>query len=130
MGCITSKGVGKILRVSNKINADEYIGTLTNGLIETYTARNNRPSKHIFQQDNASCHTAAKTINWFRTNNIPTMKWPANSPDMNPIENLWSYLNKAVRARKQSFSSADVLWEIIEEEWYKIPIEYIRNNHL
>jgi hypothetical protein len=72
--CITQFGVGKILRVGNKINSEECGNKLRSGLIETYTAKNLNPSEFIFQRDNASCHTSAITLNWLSTNNIRTMK--------------------------------------------------------
>jgi hypothetical protein len=123
-GCITQFGIGKILRVSNKINSEEYFNTLRSGLIETYTTKNLKPSEYIFQRDNASCHTCAITLNWLNTKN-KTMKWPSNSPDLNLIENVWAYLNKKVRARSRSSDNPENLWKIVEEEWYKIPQKYI-----
>ncbi len=88
LGCITQFRVGKFLRVGNKINSEEYCNTLRSGLIETYTAKNLKPSEYFFQQDNASCHISAITLNWLNTNNIRTMKWPSNSLDLNLIENV------------------------------------------
>lgn len=126
-GCITSKGVGKILKVTNRINSQQYCDTLLNGLVSTYDLKNMRPSEYIFQQDNASCHKAASTMSWFRSHNIPTLEWPANSPDLNPIENAWEYLNKKLRVKKSSFSKPDEIWKILEEEWFKIPESYINN---
>lgn len=125
-GCITYEGVGKIIKVSNKINSQEYCETLYHGLIGTYSSKNMKPSEYTFQQDNASCHSSVETKNWLRTQNINFMVWPANSPDINPIENVWAYLNKKLRARINSFSNGDRMWEILEDEWYKIPKEYIQ----
>ena len=56
-------------------------------------------NKLIFQQDNAPCHKSFKTCKFFSENNIEVMFWPPNSPDLNPIEMLWSELKIFVRAK-------------------------------
>ena len=42
----------------------------------------------IFQQESASIHVANSTWEWFLQNGVHVMEWPANSPDLNPMENL------------------------------------------
>ena len=126
-GCITSQGVGKLLRIESTINSKDYCKILLNGLIPTMLKYNLSTSNSIFQQDNASCHASRETQDWLRINNIPTLEWPANSPDMNPIENVWAYLDKKVRKNNASFTDPDLLWKELEKEWYDIDPELIKS---
>ncbi|CAJ0959493.1 unnamed protein product [Ranitomeya imitator] len=51
----------------------------------------------ILQQDWTPIHTAKSTNTWFTNNSITVLDWPANSPDLNPIDNLWSIVKRKMR---------------------------------
>ncbi len=51
----------------------------------------------IFQQDLAPAHIAKGTKSWFNDHGVTVLDWPANSPDLNPIENLWSIVKRKMR---------------------------------
>ena len=71
------------------------------------------------QQNNAPAHKAVITRAWFATNGVTTMEWPAYSPDLNPIENLWNILKEKVR--RESFTKKEDLIRRVKEIWSNDP---------
>ena len=68
-----------------------------------------------FQQDFAPCHKAKAVMKWFQTKGVNVLKWPGNSPDLNPIENLWSLIKQKVSGSNPR--SLEELKRIITEVW-------------
>jgi transposase len=80
-----------------------------------------------YVQDNDPKHTAKLTKEFIRINlkkTIPVEDWPPNSPDLNPIENLWSTLGERV-ARKNPTDIASMK-KIIRQQWKKVATAEVR----
>ena len=69
----------------------------------------------IFMQDGAPCHQSKVATDFLKKNKISLLEWPGNSPDLNPIENLWTIMKDKV-ADKQP-SSAQNLKQAIKDVW-------------
>ena len=95
-GAISVHGPSRLHIVEGTMNGAKYISMLNSRLLPQI--RNwfeQQPC--IFQQDSAApCHTAKAVYAWFKTNKIKVLKWPGNSPDMNPIESMWNQLKDEI----------------------------------
>ena len=72
-------------------------------------------------------HTARVAHSFLTSSNVEVLSWPAQSPDINPIENIWSYIKVKIRQRDSQPSSVKQLKQWVKEEWDAIPVEYYRN---
>lgn len=70
-----------------------------------------------FMHDGAMIHQSRETKEWLKSNKIPALEWPANSPDLNPIENLWGMLTRAVFANGRQFKTKEELKTEIFKQW-------------
>ena len=73
---------------------------------------NNQPA--VFKQDNALCHTAKSVKTFLSEEDVTVMEWPAQTPDMNPIQNVWKLPKE--RAKKQNSRNVKELWTNLKGE--------------
>jgi len=116
-GCFSSSGTGNLVRVEGTMKKEDYCNILSNNLKDS--AMNLRLGRRwTFMHDNDPKHTSLLVQKWLKDNNINVLPWPAQSPDLNPIENLWWELKKRVNNRKPS--NLNDLETFAIEEWANI----------
>jgi len=112
-GVISVYGPGPLVRLNGRINSGKYIKMLEVHFMDYFV---NFPNEEcIFMQDNAPIHTARNVKNFLQERNVPCMDWPAQSPDLNPIENVWH--DKKHQQRNENFRNLDEFWAKIKVKW-------------
>jgi len=117
-GCFRSSGTGPTHRISGVMDQHVFVDEVCERVLLPF-ARQNLPRNFTLQQDNDPKHTSRKAKRWFRKNRIKVMTWPSQSPDLNPIENLWNDVKKAVKNTKPS--NLNELEQVVKDCWANIP---------
>lgn len=110
------------------MDADRYIQILTRTLLPFL--RDVMPRGHRFMQDNDPKHTSRKVQDFLAEKSINWWKTPAESPDCNPIENIWHELKEYIR-REVKPRTKEQLVEGIQQFWATVDVQkcqkYIRH---
>ena len=112
-------GPGLICRINGTMDRFQYMDILKNTML--LFARNNMNDDFIFQNDNDPKHTARIVKQFFEKENITVLPWPWQSPDINPIENLWSIVKKTVHGYKPK--NLNKFYSIIETASSNITVD-------
>ena len=121
-GCFSAHGVGRLYRI---------IGIMDQSVYHYVLQWQMKPSINIlfpdkncyFQQDNDPKHTAKSIKTYLGNYDVPILDWPSQSPDLNPIENLWSILDDRVKDR-QPGNEAE-LFQVLENAWKTLPVDLL-----
>lgn len=129
-GSISFKGVGDLIPIVGTMNQNQYLKILNEHAFPSGDRLIGE--SFVLQQDNAPCHKS-KMIKTFMTENcIETLDWPPQSPDLNVIENVWSYIKRKrtadlSRTREETIEEVTKLWEDIPLELLQSLINSVPN---
>lgn len=121
-------GLFTLAFVETRMNSSVYCDTLETHLVPFafYNYGIGGEGYH-FMQDNAACHRSHETMSWLSAMGIPLLSWPALSPDLNPIENLWGWMVRRIYLDARQFSNVAELKKCIINTWNSIEVSLLQN---
>lgn len=103
------------------MNGDGYIEILQINMLDFHKIGDN----NLFMQDNAPCHKAKRVMKWLQNKKQVVLEWPGNSPDLNPIEELWA--NMKLRLQGRDTSTPQQLAKALRDIWVPdIDLDYCK----
>ena len=121
-------GIGyksNLIIVDGTIDASVYQSILKEANIKNDVDKLHGRGNYLYQQDGAPAHTSKSSIRYISTQFNLLRHWPPQSPDLNPIENLWGVLKRRVASGKPQ--TREDLRKLVEESWSNIPQEVVDN---
>ncbi|KAL7845802.1 hypothetical protein AOLI_G00239940 [Acnodon oligacanthus] len=125
-GCFGGGKVGDLYRVEGILKKEGYHSILQRHAIPCGLRLTG--ANFILQQDNDHTNTSKLCLQYLRNKEragiLTVMGWPAQSPDLNPIELLWEQLDRMVW--RKTASSQSMLWVMLQEAWGEITTDYLK----
>ncbi|GFV76098.1 transposable element Tcb1 transposase [Trichonephila clavipes] len=100
-----------LVRIVGTLNSERYISEVFESVVLPYLQG---LTTAIFQQDNARAHVARIVQRFFVNHQIKLLPWPARSPDLSPIENMWSMVAQRLIQITPPSATPDQLWQRVE----------------
>lgn len=124
-GAISYYGQFELVRMTGKQKASDYRAVLEKATPAIHHLFS--PLRWILQQDNAPIHTAREVKSWLAQQTIELLPWPACSPDLNIIENVWGWLARKVYEDGKQYDNENDLMGAINGAWATLPLQYLEN---
>ena len=117
-GMINAKGPGRLHVVEGMMNSSQYKLVLESRAIPQLSEWFPN-GECIFMHDGAPCHRSKMVKQYLMEKNVTVLDWPGNSPDMNPIENIWGIMKQ--KLARETITSKQELISRILHRWFRDP---------
>lgn len=118
-GAISSFDKTPLVVMEGRQKSDYYLKIMEQVMLPF--AEKKMPISWLYQQDNAPIHVSSESLHWFNEQHAWLLQWPARSPNLNPIENVCSWVSRKVYEGNKQFETTSELLEAVLRVWDQVP---------
>jgi len=122
-GMFSAHGRSPLVRISGTLNQHKYINILQQYVLPFKTTVYPSNAAFTYQHDGCGPHRAKRVGEFLNANGVDVLPWPAQSPDLNPIENV-AIMKRRLRERSKYPTTPDSLFLVLCEIWDALPEAY------
>jgi transposase len=122
----TEMGPLVIIEKGGRMTGKKYLETLKDHFVPFYERmRAKYGDEVVMQQDNAPWHTAKVCQRYLEEHNVQLLRWPPQSPDLTPIENVWAWVKKRISRERHNIRNVAAMELQLMIQWPRIDPEYL-----
>ena len=103
------------------MNSQRYVEVLERFVWPIINVLSEPQSNWLFMNDNSTCHTSNLSQAKGHELGLYRLNWSSKSPDLNPIEHVWSWMKRQVKKRLRAWDNMDRLEQLVREAWQNLP---------
>ena len=123
-GMVSSIGRSPLVRITGTLDQFKYIEILKQHVTPFEDRHTNAYIGFMYHHDGCGPHRAKRVAEFLHLNLINVLSRPAQSPELNPIENVWAIMKRRLRMQPKYLNTADELYERVSQIWNELPNSY------
>jgi hypothetical protein len=126
-GCMAHGKLGPLVVLpKGRMDGHGYVRSVMDGpLWDFYCDLTEERGLALVMEDGAPIHRSLAAKRWRERQEVDVLPWPAQSPDLNPIEHIWKALKVLISKRDPAVRTETELRRALEEEWANIKVETV-----